>query len=125
MLIGAAMSAGVGLSTGCLRAAPAVAGPDSVISQAELERMPEANAYDAIARSRPMFLRDRGPITARLGTRDVATVFLNDQPLGDLATLRTVSSSDLAEIRYYSSTEAVQRFGASYGGGVIQLRLRK
>jgi hypothetical protein len=35
--------------------------------------------------------------------------------------MRNIPPGRVAEIRYYPGTDAVTRFGAQYGGGVIQL----
>jgi hypothetical protein len=74
---------------------------------------------------RPAFLRDRGRISTMGDNRDVAVVFLNDQFYGPLDGLRSVSAGTLQEIRYFSGTDAVVRFGSQFGGGVIQLISRK
>lgn len=96
----------------------------NVITQAEIDDSNARTAYDVVARYRGDFLRDRGPTSITLGTRDVATVFLNDVEYGPLASLHDVRAADIAEIDFFPGPDAVIKFGSQYGGGVIQLHSR-
>ena len=92
-----------------------------VISQEEIEASSASNVYDLIAQLRADFLKDRGPISIRTNQHERAVVFLNDQEYGILETMRNFPITRISEIRYYPGTEAVNRFGAQYGGGVVFL----
>ena len=110
------------LVVACFHRAPLSAVPDSnVITEDEIRSAQDASIYDVIAKLRPEYLRDRGPIALVGGARDVPTVFLNQQEYGPIAILRQVPASDIAEVRYYSGIDAVAKFGRAYGTGVIQL----
>lgn len=93
----------------------------NVITRAQIESSGAATIYDAIARLRAEFLRDRGRISIKADTHDRPVVFLNDQEYGIPETMRNIPAARIEEVRFYSSTDAAFRFGSQYGGGVIQL----
>lgn len=93
----------------------------AVITREEIERSRAVTALDAIQRLRPFYLSSRGANSVLLDPQLHAVVFLNEQEYGDITVLRNVQANDVQEIRYYNGTEATQKFGAQYGGGVIQL----
>ncbi len=113
---------GLLLTAGCFHRAPLneVSNPN-VITEDEIRAAQAASIYDVIAKLRPQYLRDRGPISFIGGARDVATVFLNDQEYGPISLMRDLPAGDFAEVRYYSGIDAVPKFGRYYGSGVIQL----
>jgi hypothetical protein len=113
---------GLLLATACFHRAPLADVPNAnVITEDEIRAAHGNTIYDVIAKLRPQYLRDRGPVALTSGARDVATVFLNDQEYGPIAILRQVEATDVAEVRYYSGIDAVTKFGRYYGTGVIQL----
>jgi hypothetical protein len=93
----------------------------NVITQEEIEASTASNVYDLIAQLRADFLKDRGKVSIRLNQHEKAVVFLNDQEYGILETMRNIPIGRVSEIRYYPGTEAVNRFGAQYGGGIVML----
>jgi outer membrane cobalamin receptor len=93
----------------------------NVISQEEIDASTATNVYDLIARLRADYLKDRGKVSIRTNQHEQAVVFLNDQEYGILETLRNIPPGRVSEIRYYPGTDAVNRFGAQYGGGVVML----
>jgi outer membrane cobalamin receptor len=111
------------LSVGCHHQAPASRAPASnnVITQEEIDAAEASNVYDVVARLRGNYLNDRGRVSLRSNTHSRAVVFLNDQEYGIPETMRNIPPGRVAEIRYFPGTDALVRFGAQYGGGVIQL----
>lgn len=110
------------LTVACFHHAPVGSVPDpNVITEDEIRSAEEGTIYDVIAKLRPQYLRDRGPIALVGGARDVATVFLNSQEYGPIAIMQNVPADDISEVRYYSGIDAVTKFGRYYGTGVIQL----
>lgn len=99
----------------------APSGSRNVITRDQIEATGAANTYDLIARLHAEYLKDRGRVSINLNAHERAVVFLNDQEYGALETMRNIPTSRVGEIRYYAPTEAIARFGAQYGGGVIQL----
>jgi hypothetical protein len=93
----------------------------NVISQEEIEASNASNLYDLIASLRADYLKDRGTISIKTNTHERAVVFLNDQEYGILETLRNIPPGRVSEIRYLSGIDAVNRFGAQYGGGIVLL----
>jgi len=94
----------------------------NVITMEELAPWTTHSAWEAISQLRGSFLRSRGPVSVQ--NREAPTqawVFLNSTEYGPLESLRNVPVEGLAEIRYYSGTEAVMKFGSRFGAGVIQL----
>lgn len=84
-----------------------------------------ASLYDVIRRLRAEYLTDRGrtSLVHQGDTRPV--VFMNAQELGPIESLRTIEPDAVEEVRFFSATSAVSRFGSRYGTGVIQVRPRQ
>lgn len=93
----------------------------NLITQDQIDSSDASNVYDVIARLRGNYLRDRGKVSILGNQHDSPVVFLNDQEYGIPETMRNIPRSRVSEIRFFSGTDAVARFGAQYGGGVIQL----
>jgi outer membrane cobalamin receptor len=96
----------------------------NVITRDEIDSSTASNVYDLIARLHGDFLKDRGKVSIKMNQHERAVVFLNDQEYGIPETMRNIPISRVSEIRYYSGTEAVAKFGSQYGGGVIHLTSR-
>jgi hypothetical protein len=99
-------------------------GGRNLITREEIERTGGISAYDVIARLRADFLADRGRTSIMLAPQNQASVFLADQYYGEIVELRNLRADQVEQIRFYPGTEAVVRFGAKYGGGVIQIQPR-
>jgi hypothetical protein len=93
----------------------------NVITQDQIDSSRAANIYDVITKLHGEFLRDRGRTSLRMNQHERAVVFLNDQEYGILETMRNIPIGRISEIRYFSGPDAVNRFGAQYGGGVVML----
>jgi hypothetical protein len=93
----------------------------NLLTRADLDELNVRNAYEAVERMRPEWLRPR--------TRSVrfpveVVVFFNNAPLGDVTTLRQVSIEGIHEIRWLDPSQAQSRLagaGHSLAGGVIQV----
>jgi hypothetical protein len=111
------------LSLACHPQSAASRAPASsnVITQDEIDAVDANNVYDVVARLHGNYLNDRGRVSLKSNKTARAVVFLNDQEYGIPETMRNISPGRISEIRYFSSTDAVAKFGAQYGGGVIQL----
>src|SRR6476620_249440 len=73
--------------TACASAGNASGTPkdSSVITREEIATSMESNAYDAVARLRPLFLKSRGRTTINGEVNDYATVFVDGVRYGDLS----------------------------------------
>jgi hypothetical protein len=96
----------------------------NLITQEEIGASTETNAYDAVARLRPLFLRTRGRTSINNQGDEHATVFVDGQRYGDLNSLKNIVANQIREIRYYSGPEAVTKFGMDYGSGAIEVITR-
>ena len=96
----------------------------NVITQDQIDSSSASNVYELIQRLHSEFLKDRGKISIKTNQHERAVVFLNDHEYGILETMRNIPIGRVGEIRYFSGTEAVARFGSQYGGGVVQLMSR-
>jgi hypothetical protein len=104
---------------------PGRTGRDSTtIAADEIEASHESNAYDAVAKLRPGFLRSRGRTTINSGASEYPSVFVDGQFYGDLSSLRTIIAPQVKQIHYYNGPDAVTRFGMQYGSGAIEVTTR-
>ena len=88
------------------------------ITRVELEEVSQLDAYQAVQRLRPNWLRPRGGQTAQVivdGSR---------QP-GRLDVLRQYRAAQVEEMRFMSSSDATTRYGTGYDGGAILITSRR
>lgn len=78
----------------------------------------QLDAYQAVQRLRPQWLRSRGNTVPQVVTDGMR------QPAG-LDALRQYRVSELEEMRYMSATEATNRFGTGFDGGAILVSTRR
>jgi hypothetical protein len=90
----------------------------NLITRVELEEVSLLDAYQAIQRLRPNWLRPRGGQTAQV------VVDGNPQP-GRLDVLRQYRAIQLDELRYMSASDATTRYGTGYDGGAILITTRR
>ena len=110
-----------------------VANPSSGSSSSQLtavemaEKHADVNTtYDAVARLRPNWLAPHGPASSNMQGSTVASVFLDDQLMGDIQSLRNIPAYQVAVLRYYDITQAGAKFGVRAGGnGAIEVRLKQ
>ena len=108
LLIAAAVISGCsGASSGTSGTpAPSRESAPDYITSVEVAATPVANVHDLITRLRPHWLRTQ-PVSIRSNTRtDVVVVYLDDTRIGDIQSLRTLSTSGVATLRYYDAVRA-------------------
>ena len=111
------------LSLGCVPTKPRELhdGVD-VLSEDAIEAMRVGTGYDVVARTHSEYLHSRGRESMDSRTPAVpAHVFLDDTYYGEVATLRQIPASQIAEMRFYQAYEAQFKFGTGHMGGVIQV----
>jgi hypothetical protein len=96
----------------------------NIITEDEIAASHEPNAYELIRSLRPMYLKSRGRSSINGSGSDYAGVFVDGQLYGDLTTLRNLVTPQIREIRYYSASDAMTRFGMQAGGGAIDIRTK-
>lgn len=97
----------------------------NVITEDEIAASSGSNAYEIVSRLRPNFLKTRGRTTIYASPTDYASVYVDSQPYGDITSLRNIIASQVHEIRYYSASDAVTRYGMQTGQGVIDVRTKR
>jgi hypothetical protein len=91
-----------------------------VITADELAKIEITDAYSAIQRLRPNFLQTRGVASMNTaGANSGPVVYLDNNKIGAVATLRQISTSEIKEIRYLGASDATQRFGTGHTSGAI------
>jgi hypothetical protein len=102
---------------------------NNVITRQELVAVQVATAYEAVQRLRPSFLRPRtiaGATPTGPGTstpQGYAVVYVDGIRKGALDHLRTIPTSEVAEVRLLSAMDATTRYGMDVAGGVIDVKL--
>ena len=84
----------------------------------ELQPLQQLDAYMAVQRLRPLWLRPRGGNTAQV-------LVDGNRQAGGLEALRRLRTSDIQEMRYMSSGDATTRFGTGFDGGAILITTRR
>lgn len=94
------------------------AGSRNHIVQEELENLSQFDAYQAIQRLRPAWLRSRG------GSEP--TIFLDgNRQGGGLNVLRSMRVADIQEMEYLRARDATTRFGTNMDGGAILVTTKR
>lgn len=90
-----------------------------VITEAEIAKTAERNAYDLIQALRPGMLVQRGPTSIQDPGKGIA-VFLDDQKFSDdITALKNLPAANIHEIRFVNAGAAQARWGPGYPSGVI------
>jgi len=107
----------------CVRAAAPTPGlaNQAVITRDDIDRIRAATALDIIQRYRSDVLTPHAPSSVLLNKHIHPVVFLNEQYYGAVDELRNLPADGVQEIRLFTGTDAVTKFGSQYGGGVIQI----
>jgi len=98
-----------------------------VITAAEIANVGATDAYEAVQKLRPNFLRERGQtsLSDPASTDVTPNVYLNDTKMGDISALRDIPTDNIVTIKYWNDKEAQARFGVGNVSGVIQVTTRK
>jgi hypothetical protein len=101
-------------------------GDRNIITESEIMAVPSANLYDLIEKLRPNMLRSRGAMTlGGTATTEYAEVYVDGRRYGDIASLRSIVSSQVSRVRYYGSSDAAAKFGMINANGVIDVTIRQ
>lgn len=97
-----------------------------VITAAEIANVGATDAYEAVQKLRPNFMRERGQTSlSDPGSTDVTpNVYLNDTKVGDISALKDIPTDNIVTIKYWNDKEAQARFGVGNVSGVIQVTTR-
>lgn len=107
-------------------AASGTAGPRvdrNVLTREQIEETNKQNAFEVVETLRSNWLRTRGP-TSLQGPDAVVQVYLDDNRLGTVDALRTISTPMIQYIRWYDGIAATGRWGLDHGAGVVYVSTR-
>jgi len=93
----------------------------NLITRSELSRTVASNAFEAIQRLRPQWLRPRGPSSVSQPEGDWPVVYMDNVRAGDVNVLATIALDDIGQIRFISGRDATTRWGTGVTGGVIEI----
>ena len=94
------------------------ANPNLITAQelAELEESSVLTAKQAVQRLRPRWLQAR---SSGFSERHTPVVFRDGMPVGGLERLDEMDIRTIQELRYLSGSDATNRYGTGYPGGII------
>lgn len=122
------MLVGVGVALAGADQAEAQKRQRDVITLLELEQTGKKaqDLYQAIRSLRPHFLQPpRGTRTMGSYTPDPTVVYVDGLRTGDLETLKTISTQNVFEVRYFEPSKAQEEFGMNHSGGAVLVRTMK
>lgn len=91
----------------------------NLITSEEIAKSNATNAYEAVERLRPAFLRTRGSQSLQNQEPPTAMIYVDGMRYGPLATLSSVPTIGILSIQYLNAIEATQRYGFGNEGGAI------
>lgn len=91
----------------------------NLITADEIAKSNASNAYEAVERLRPAFLRTRGPQSIQNPEPVTPVIYVDGMRFGALHSLAQVPALGILSIQYLSALDASQRFGLGNEGGAI------
>ncbi len=119
-----ALATALGCASATTGGTPGPRGGGNIITEQELAASNVSNAYEAVERLRPNFLRSRGPSSLRTDVTSLPTVYVGRQKYGDATALRQIPINTIALIRFYTASEATLTYGMDNPNGVIEVTLK-
>lgn len=92
----------------------------NLLTGREIATTPAVDAYDAVQRLRPNFLRSRSTAST---SNAYPVVYVDGLRKGGLEYLRVIRAAEVAEIRYLSAIDATTRYGMNVEAGVLDVKL--
>ena len=81
------------------------------------------DAYEAVQRLRPTWLRRRGRASLSFPTSNAPVVYLNGIRNGPISSLRQMNILGVHLIEFIGVADATTRFGTGHAGGVIAVQI--
>src|SRR3954462_6622410 len=108
------------LSASALAAQRPPKSSSTLLISAEIERTGVGNAFDAVQRLRPRWLRAREVLSLDNNAPRMARirVYIDDRDQGDLEYLKTIPAERILTLEFVSVNEAGARYGPSEGPGI-------
>ena len=95
-------------------------GPN-LITADEISRVSVVNAYEVVQKLRPAMFRQRQVASANAQANGELVVYVDNNRFGDVDSLRQISASSIAALRYFSASEAKTKWGSGHPGGAIEV----
>jgi hypothetical protein len=92
----------------------------NLLTAREIASTPAVDAYDAVQRLRPNFLRSRSTAST---SNAYPVVYVDGLRKGGVEYLRVIRAAEVAEIRYLSAIDATTRYGMNVEAGVLDVKL--
>lgn len=108
-------------SSGTQQPAPSEGNRDLITAE-EIAAADVADAFEAVQRLRPRWLRYRGGFEA---DDFVPVVYADRARMGGPEALRSIPAVVIVSIRFRSPTEATTLYGTGHAGGVIEVTRRR
>ncbi len=96
-----------------------VGGDRSVLTTEEMQKVGNANLLQVVQALRPHWLSTRGRDS--IYAQGDVVVFMDGVQYGSPATLESINSSTVSELRYFDGPTATARWGLCCGHGVIYI----
>ena len=121
-----ACAAVIALSAACASSSASGAGGGpkpgpNLITADEISRVNVINAFEAVQKLRPSMLRQRQVASANAQSNGELVVYVDNNRFGDVESLRQITASSIAMLRYYSASEAQTKWGSGHPGGAIEV----
>ena len=112
----------------------------NLITADEISRSTVQTAFEAVQKLRPSMLRHQQvasangqgglsdkapPIKGTAVASGAVVVYLDGTRLGAVDQLRQISAATIAEVRYFSASEAQMKWGSGHPGGVIEVTTKR
>lgn len=105
---------------------PAVPGGHDLITQSELDRVRNVTLYEAVAKLRPHFFRNRTVAAFGKAPTRAIMLYVDGEKMDSVDDLRRLWPSDVEEVRYYEPQLANTYFARyNNAAGAIAVKLRK
>jgi hypothetical protein len=98
--------------------------PDYILRE-EIDRSTARSAYELVRNHRPQWLQTRGLTTLRQAAgQDGIEVYMDNARLGDVQAMRQVTLAAIQYLRFFTASEATQRWGGGHLNGAILISTR-
>jgi hypothetical protein len=97
----------------------------NLLTEEDLAGMEDLNAYQAIRRLKPLWLRYRGQSVLEGPEREGLRIYTDGTFFGDAETLSQIPVRNVMEIRYLDARQATLRFGTDHSVGALLIKTRR
>lgn len=93
----------------------------NLITAEEISKASVQNALEAVQKLRPAMLRRATMSSANAQSRGEIVIYIDNTRYGPVDNLRSIPSSSIALVRYFSASESQLKWGSGHPGGVIEV----